>query len=118
MTVAKDEDLPLFTRWFEFLCWLLPTTERFPHKVRFTLAQRIDHLALDVAEDLVEARYTRQKQEILKRANLRLERLRILVRLSQRLGHLPTKQYEHASRELYEVGRMLGGWRKEVEGRR
>ena len=104
------EELPIFVRWLEFLNWLLPTTEKFPKKVRFTLSQRIDNLALDVVEDLVEARYSREQGEVLKRANLRLEKLRVLLRVSYQQKHLPSRQYEHAMKSLYTVGQMLGGW--------
>ena len=62
MPNRRDDDLPVFIKWTEFLAWLLPTTEKFPHKVRFTFANRIDNLALDVIEDLVEARYAREKR--------------------------------------------------------
>ncbi len=106
------DELPVFTKWLEFLNWLLPTTEKFPKKVRFTLIQRIDNLALDVVEDLVEARYSRDKQVPLRRANLRLEKLRVLLRLSYQQKHLPSRQYEHAIRVLHEVGSMVGGWMK------
>jgi len=78
--MPNAEEPPIFTRWLEFLAWLLPATEKFPKRVRFTFADRINHLALDIVEDLVEARYSRDKQLLLKRVNLRLEKLRILER--------------------------------------
>ncbi len=95
----------------DFLAWLLPVTEKFPHKARFTFANRIDTLALDVVEDIVEARYSRDKRPILSRANLRLEKLRVLLRLCHTMGYLPHARYEHAMRTLNDIGRMLGGWR-------
>jgi hypothetical protein len=51
----------------------------------------------------------------LKRINLRLERLRMLLRLCHRLKYLPHQRYEHAMRCLNEVGRMLGGWIKQQQ---
>ena len=74
MKPSRNEDLPVFVRWMEFLKWLLPATEKFPRRVRFTFANRIDSLALDVVENLVEARYSRNKREVLKRANLHLDK--------------------------------------------
>lgn len=68
-------------------------------------------------EDLVEARYTRDKRARLVHANLRLEKLRILLRLCHDLGYLPHASYEHAMRALNEVGKMLGGWRKQQDTR-
>lgn len=115
--MPKAEELPIFVRWLEFLAWLLPATEKFPKRVRFTFADRINNLALDIVEDLVEARYSRDKQSLLKRVNLRLEKLRVLLRLCHQLQYLPHQGYEHAARELNQVGRMLGGWIKQQEGR-
>jgi hypothetical protein len=106
------DELPVFVAWLDFVSWILPTTAGFPHRVRFTLAQRIDSLVLDVVEDLVEARYSRRRLDVLRRANLRLEKLRVLLRLSFQQRHLAHRQYEHASRALVEVGSMLGGWQR------
>jgi hypothetical protein len=117
MAERTPDDLPIFVLWTEFLTWLLPTTEKFPHKVRFTLANRIDNLALDMVEDLVEARYTRDKRARLTQANLRLEKLRVLLRLCHTLGYLPHARYEHAMRTINQVGQMLGGWRRHQEER-
>lgn len=116
--MPKTDELPIFTQWMQFLEWLLPTTEKFPKRVRFTFADRINNLALDIVEDLVEARYSRHKQSLLKRINLRLEKLRILLRLCHRLKYLSHEGYEHAMRGLNEVGRMLGGWIKQQEEQR
>ena len=55
MVPRKEGDLPVFVAWLDFLAWLLPTTAKLPKHIRFTFANRIDNLALDVVEDLVEA---------------------------------------------------------------
>ena len=91
------------------------TTDGFPKKARFTLVSRIDGLALDIAESLVDARYSKQRALILARINLDLEKLRILLRISYELRFLPHKGYESAMISINEVGRMLGGWIKSRE---
>ncbi len=106
------DPLPLMAAWEELLQWLFPVTARFPHRARFTFSTRIDNLALDVAEDLVEARFNRDRSAVLSRANLRIERLRLLIRLAHRERLLSTRQYEFGVRRLWEIGRMLGGWKK------
>jgi len=110
MNYPKNEDLPIFVKWTEFLNWLFPVTAKFPKRVRFSFADRIDNHALDMVEDLVEARYTRNKLPILRRSNLRLEKMRVLLKLSHANRYLSYKAYEHAMRAINEVGRMLGGW--------
>lgn len=105
-----EEDLPIFIKWTEFIEWLFPHTEKFPKRARFTLALRLENLALDIIEDLVEARYTSDKRAILRRINLRLEKMRILLRLAHGFRYLSTRSYEFAARTLNQVGSMIGGW--------
>ena len=109
----KDADLPVFVKWLEFVEWLFPATAKFPRSVRFSLATRIEGIALDVVEDLVTARYDPQRHRLLQEINLRLDKLRILLRLSFCLHYLALNSYEHASRQIDETGRMLGGWLKQ-----
>ena len=81
------------------------------------LGDWIVNAALDLLELLVEASYERDKRELLRRANLRLERLRCLVRVSKDLQLLSLRRYEYAAREINEVGTLLGGWIKQQQGR-
>jgi hypothetical protein len=43
-------------------------------------------------------------------ANLGLERLRFVMRLSHELRLFGSRRYEHAARSIDEVGRLVGGW--------
>jgi hypothetical protein len=109
----RNADLPVFVFWTGFLDWLLPTTARFPKRARFSFAQRIEALALDVVEQLVEARYSREKTPQLQRINLLLEKMRVLLRISQKQQYLSYKQYEYAVKQLNETGGMVGSWHKQ-----
>ena len=97
---------------YQFLLWLVPTLEKFPKSQKFLLADRIQALALDVLEGLVEATYTKNAVPLLRTANLRLEKLRFLFRLSLDLHLLDPRRYEFASRAVDEIGRSVGGWIK------
>lgn len=112
---AEVQDLPVFVKWMDLLKWILITTDKFPRKVRLTFSDRITNLALDIVEDLIEARYSRQKYLALRRANLSLEKLRVLIRICFESQFLSRKSYEHAVYSINEVGKMLGGWMKQQE---
>jgi len=101
---------PALEKMQQFLLWLVPTVEKFPRSQKFLLGDRIQTTALDIVERLVEATYTRQRGKALSAANLGLEKLRILFRLSNDLRVLDSRRYEFASRSLDEVGRLIGGW--------
>ena len=107
------EELQLFIKWSEFLKWLLTTTEKFPKKVRFTFTSRIDNLALDILEDIIEFRYDKTaRQSGVKNINIKFEKLRILLRLCHELQYLSTRQFEFAVTHINEVGNMTGSWLK------
>jgi hypothetical protein len=97
---------------YQFLNWLMPTVEKFPRSHKFTIGDRIESLALDVLEALIEATYTRDRTHHLWQANLGIEKLRFLLRLAADLRLLDRRRYEHAARTLDETGRLIGGWMK------
>ncbi len=101
--------------WYDFAKWLLDKTAKFPKKVRFSFSNRIDNLALDIIEGIIEARYSRNKKEMLRRIDLNMEKLRVLLRMCHDLRYLDTKGYEFAARKINEAGKMVGGWRKQQE---
>ena len=104
----------VFSRWEVLVGWLLHRTAKFPKRVRFTLAQRIDNLALDVFELLVEARYTRDRAAPLRQINLNLEKMRLLLRLCHQQAVLDHRAFTHATTAIDEVGRMVGGWERSL----
>ena len=97
---------------YQFLAWLMPTIERFPRSHKFTIGDRIQNTALDVLEALIEATYTRDRLQDLRRANLGIEKLRFLLRLAADLRLFDRRRYEHSARALDETGRLIGGWTK------
>lgn len=94
--------------YYQFLLWLIPTVEGFPRSHKFLLGDRIQGIALDVLERLIEATYTRRRQGQLAGANLGLEKLRFLFRLARDLRILDHRRYEHAARVIDATGRRVG----------
>jgi len=105
--------LPAVVHWERTLHDLLGRTQKFPKRVRFTFSNRIDNLALDVYEALIEARYSKDKVSILRRVNLDIEKLRLLLRLCHDERYLDRRGLEHVASSLDQAGRMIGGWIKE-----
>ena len=68
-----------FLLW-RFLLWLIPALSRFPRDQKFLLGDRIQATALDVLERLIEATYSKRREEPLTRVNLGLEKLRYFCR--------------------------------------
>ena len=107
---AQRRVSPALERTFQFVTWLVPTLEKFPRSQKFLLGDRMQGAALDLLETLVEATYTRDARPLLRRANLLLERLRVLARLARELRLLDPRRHEFLARGVDEIGRLVGGW--------
>ena len=108
------QEMPIFTRTFDLLSWLLPVTNNFPRAQRFTATSRLLDAAFDLRERLEAANLRRgaDRREQLLLADEALSRLRLYLRLAARWGWLKAGQYEHVAGMVAEIGRLLGGWQK------
>lgn len=103
---------PALEKALQYLIWLTPTLENFPKSQRFLLGDRLQTLAMDVVEHVIEATYDKNPMPHLQRANLALEKQRMFVRVAFNLKHLDARRYEFAARALDGIGQSLGAWRK------
>ena len=105
------------TQTYDLLTWLLPQCERSPKTQRFVVTQRLQGAALDFQEALFDAnaRAGVQRREHLEAADAHLNKLRLYLRLARHWDWLGSGQYQHASRMVAEIGRLLGGWIKTTQ---
>ena len=106
--------MPIFTRTFDLLSWLLPVTNNFPRAHRHTFTRRLLDAAFDLREQLQAADHRRGAERLsrLRAADETLDRVRLYLRLAARWGWLSSGQYQHVARMVSEIGRLLGGWQK------
>lgn len=110
--MQNSKELVIFTQTYDLLSWLLPQCERFPKSQRFVITQRLQDAALDFQEAIFEANALSGAQRLmqLQSADAHLNKLRLYLRLSQQWDWLSIGQYEHVSRMVAGVGKLLGGW--------
>jgi four helix bundle protein len=114
--MPNDKELVIFTQTYDLLTWLLPQCERFPKSQRFVVTQRLQGAALDFQEAIFEANARSGAQRLghLRGADAQLNKLRLYLRLARHWGWLSSAQYEHVSRMVASLGRLLGGWIKQT----
>jgi four helix bundle protein len=112
--------MPIFTRTYDFLSWLIPQTLKFPRSQRFVVTRRLQDAALDFQEHILEANRLRSTARLdkLRQADTDLDKVRLYLRLAVRWEWLSEGQYQHVSAMVKELGKLLGGWMKTVDGRR
>lgn len=109
-----SNEMVIFTRTFDLLTWLLPAADHFPKAQRFVVTKRLTDAVLDFQEALFDANAERQVERTayLRRADAHLNKLRLYLRLAYQWRWLDSGQYEHVSKMVEEIGRLLGGWLK------
>ncbi len=106
---------PIFTKTYDLMHWLIPRTLRFTKSQRGVLARRIQETMFDFHEAIVAAVHYDDPYTPLMHADTHLTALRTYVRLAKDLELLSFRQYEYVAKRVAEVGRLLGGWRKQVK---
>lgn len=114
MNAQKPSETPLFSKFYDWLLWLTPCVEKFPKAQRFLLASHLLDTSYACHGELIRARKVsgEERKQALLQADILLETLRLQWRLAHELRCVTPAQYEHGTKLLNEVGRLLGGWRK------
>jgi hypothetical protein len=107
-----NNEITILPKLYDLLLWYSGKFSRYPRKYKYIIGERIFSLMLDILEKIIEAKYGKTKTSFLKNVNLSLEKLRFLIRLSKDTGCLTVSEYEYASKEIDEIGKMTGGWLK------
>jgi hypothetical protein len=109
---TSGPEMPIFTRTYDLLTWLLPATNHFPRAHRHTVTRRLLDAAFDLRErfEEVNLRHGTARLERLALADEALARVRLYLRLATRWGWFSDGQYEHVATMVAEIGRLLGGW--------
>ncbi|MBI4175474.1 four helix bundle protein [Candidatus Berkelbacteria bacterium] len=85
-----------------------------PKSERFGIGQKIDHLFIELLEQLHRASYAAGPAKIsaLGATLLIIDSLRFFIQLTWELKLIPTAQFSELGQEIETIGKMVGGWRK------
>lgn len=103
-------DIPIFAKLYEFYNKLTQAVTSFPKTKRYTLGQKLDSLTLEIIELLFSIPTSSSKTTILQQISIKLDLLKILLRLSKDNQSITDKRYLELQAILQEIGKMLGGW--------
>lgn len=109
-------DLPIIQKTYDLIRWYIPLINKLPRDHKFQLGDRMIAGLYDLLENLVLARYQRNKLPQLQLINSKLEVLRYQTRLLLDFNLLSQKRYQYVGQLLNSIGSDLGGWIKQQRG--
>jgi hypothetical protein len=98
--VKQLEDLSVIQKVYDFTLWYVPIVSRLPRDHKFTLGDRVVNLLYDIHEELLRAKYEKEKLPRLQRINLELEVLRHRTRLLRDFKLLSPERYYFAAQAI------------------
>jgi len=110
----EELDIPIFKKAYDLTKKLYELRGTVPKHDRYALWQRCENLILEVLEGILLASQLRktQKLEPLEQVSVKLNVLRVFLRLAKDLKIMDLKKYGLLEEMVDEIGRMLGGWIK------
>jgi len=69
--LSQKHNYPLYVKWLDTVPWIMARTERFPKNLRYSLAQKIDNISLEILELIVQTIFSQAKREPLLKINLK-----------------------------------------------
>jgi|JI10StandDraft_1071094.scaffolds.fasta_scaffold15741_1 hypothetical protein len=107
-------ETPLFHKLYDLYQLLNSLHGTIPKSQRFTLWQRCENLNITLLELLFESGMKKERLNILYQMSLKLDLLKVLIRLAKESKAIPPKKYAIIQSMLQEIGKMIGGWIKSV----
>lgn len=114
--IVMAEDLKILQKIFDMMEYGYQALAQYPKSEKFALVTDIKHSMDILLERCIEAQKKYYKKTTLQDMDVEVMKLRAYLRLSHQLGFLPMKKYEIWSGKVVEIGKMLGGWIKTVNG--
>ncbi len=110
----EELEIPIFKKAYELTKKLYELRGTVPKHDRYALWQRCENLVLEILEGILLASQLRksQKLEPLEHVSVKLNVLRVFLRLAKDLKIMDIKKYGLIEEMVDEIGRMLGGWIK------
>ena len=102
--------ISVYKLWYEYL-------PHFHKTSRYTLGKKIDFLFIEAAELMFIAGHLEKSQKLpyVQKAIGKLDTLKFFLQISWEIQMLDNKKYIVLSKPLDEIGRMLGGWLRQLQ---
>ncbi len=90
-----------------------------PRLIRYSLGEKINLLFTDVVELILAGSFANKEHKltVIQKASIKLDTLKFFLQIAWELKALDNKKFSTLSAPLVEVGKMLGGWQKQLQNK-
>jgi hypothetical protein len=119
ISFMNELDIPIFKKSYDLYKDFYTLRLSVPKQDRYTLWQKCENLLIEVLEGILFASQQSKLDKLptLEKTSVKLNFLRVCIRLMKDIKAIDTKKYVIIEANLDEIGRMLGGWIKSTKDR-
>ena len=99
---------------YNLFSYLYQTIQLYPKSEKYALGADTKHSCIKLLELAIRADKKYYKKTTLQDADVELDILRHYIRLGKELKYMSIKRYGQLSKDIAEIGRILGGLMKAV----
>lgn len=113
----KQSSFPLLDKALEVYKLWQGNLSSFPRLARYSLGGKIDREFTDLLERLLIAAYAprEEKYRLVISASAKLDLVKFFFKVAWEMEYLDHKKYAAISTPLNEMGKMVGGWLKQIQ---
>jgi len=116
MDYFHNQEIPVIIKTYDLYKLYYGYLELFPKKDKYALGKKCEEQIIELLELILTAKSAPpdRKKTATSKASVKLDMLKIFIRLGQDLKLLDRKKYLAIENHLQEIGRMIGGWQKSI----
>lgn len=108
--MARYEHLPVFNDTYNLNLYFFKLSRGFPKDYKYGLSQEVCALLTELLDAIIIANNSPDKQTVLQRASLVLERIKFKIRILKDLKVMNVRSYEYFSKQLVAVAQQISKW--------
>lgn len=108
--MARYLHLSIFQIGYDLNLEIYRTTHNFPREYKYSLGQKIKEISSELLDLIVITNSEENKGPYFSKIKLRIERLRIQIRVAYDLEIIKAKRLEFLNRMIEEISRQVSGW--------
>ncbi|MFA6006544.1 MAG: diversity-generating retroelement protein Avd [Candidatus Paceibacterota bacterium] len=110
----QDLELPIFKKTYDLYKTFCEFRSLVSKQYKHTICEKVENYILEILELILQTNNVNriEKLALLETMSLKLNMLRIFIRLMKDTRAIDMKKYVVLQADIDEIGRMLGGWIK------
>lgn len=108
--MSRYAHLPVFQKGYDFNLEIYHTTHNFPREYKYSLGQKLKEISSELLDLIVVTNSKEDKGPYFPEIKIRIERLRIQLRVAYDLSAVKAKRLEFLNRMLEDISKQVSGW--------